>query len=144
MFAAVPVDDAFDHAFFDVDYYPTTKKWYFATNNYIAEASNLLSPTWTSTQVLDENTAVTKLKINPEGSCCAITRKSIWYSANLDNWIKFENYGYQWRSIEWFDDKWIAGAESLLTRHTFWTSTDGLNWIADNNQVQMMSFTTSP
>ena len=98
--------------------------------------------TWTNTQTFDTNTATTRLKLNPTGEMCAITKDSIWYSTNLENWQKFSVPGYQWRSIEWFDNKWIAGAESSLTQYTFYTSTDGITWIPDNNGIQMMNFVT--
>lgn len=137
------VEDSFTHAFLDVDYNQSSRKWYFATTNYLAEIASFLSPVWSTTQVLDTNLPITKLKINPQGACCAITAKSIWYSTTIESWMQYTNTGYQWRSIEWYNDRWIAGAESLLTRYTFWTSEDGITWISNNNQVQMMSFTQS-
>jgi hypothetical protein len=134
---------SFNKPFFDVEYDYSNHVWYFATNEMIAITKTLINPQWTSSSMLDSNTAVYRLKVNSTGQICAITKDSIWYSQNLENWQKFSVPGYQWRSIDWFDNKWIAGAESTLTQYTFFTSIDGVNWIPDNNGIQMVYFTTT-
>lgn len=140
----IPIDKDLYDPFFDVEYNKTTKKWYFATGGTIAIATNLISPSWTSTELFDiNNSAVNKIKFNPQGEMVAINQDTIWFSSNGESWTTFTAQGYWWRSVTWFDDKWIVGAESLLTQHTFWTSTDGINWKPDNNNVQMLAFTTN-
>jgi hypothetical protein len=140
-FTEIFIPATFNYPFWDVEYDESNHLWYFATNGKIAVANSLLNPQWTNSSTLDYNSPTIKLKLNPTGQMCAITKDSIWYSANLESWQQFSAAGYQWRSIEWFDNKWIAGAESTLTQYTFFTSVDGINWIPDNNGIQMMNFT---
>lgn len=136
----ISIDPDLSEPFFDVEYDISSKRWYFATGGTIAIADNLIDPTWTSTEIFSlRNLPVTKIKINPEGEMIALNGSTIWYSGNLDNWIPFTLDGYQWRSVEWFDSKWVVGTESLLTQYTFWTSTNGLDWTPGNNNIQMLS-----
>ena len=138
----ITIDSDLRDPFFDVEYDISTKRWYFATGGTIAIANNLLSPTWTTTQIFDDNnSAVTKIKFNPQGEIVALNKDTIWFSSNTENWVPYSTGGYWFHSVEWFNNKWIVGSESLLTQHTFRTSTDGLTWIADNNHIQMLDLT---
>jgi hypothetical protein len=144
-FIEVPVPVTLSGAFFDVEYDQTTKKWYFSSMGTIAVADNLINPTWTTTQTFDDDLlSITKLKINPDGVIVAINQKTIWYSENFENWQPFRALGYQWRAVDWYDNKWIVAAESTLTQWTFWTSPNGKTWTPDNNQIYMSTFTIQP
>lgn len=136
----IVIDSDLTNPFYDVEYNPNEKKWYFATGGLIAIADNLINPTWSSSQLLSNKTiAVGKIKLNPQGEMVALNGNTLWTSQNLENWVPFTAEGYQFKSVEWFDSKWVVGAESLLTQYTFWISNDGNTWIADNNQIQMLS-----
>lgn len=141
----ISIDPDLDDPFFDIEYNSDTREWYFSTGGMIAIASNLISPTWTGTEIFSADyKPVTKIKLNPQKEIVALNGNTLYFSSNLINWIPFTETGYQWRSVEWFDNQWLVGAESLMTQYTFWTSQDGLTWVPDNNQIQMSSFSIQP
>jgi hypothetical protein len=144
-FSEISIPHQLSGAFYDVEYNQNTKEWYFGAMGFIAVADNLINPTWTTTQILDdEQLGITKIKINPDGQAVAINQKTIWYSENFENWVPYRAQGYQWRAVDWYDNKWIIAAESTLTQWTFWTSLDGKTWTPDNNQIYMTAFTIEP
>jgi hypothetical protein len=74
---------------------------------------------------------------NPDAQLVAAASGGLIYSNDGIGWTAFTVPGYFFRSIIWFTDHWIAGAYSTLTHYTYWTSTDGINWLPWNNGVQM-------
>ena len=70
----------------------------------------------------------------------AATTGAVWSSSDLQNWSSFSVQGYFWKSITWYNNQWIAGAQSILTQYTFWASDDSITWIPYNNHIQPMSF----
>lgn len=138
------IDNDLFGPFYDVEYNPSNKRWYFGSKNSIAIADQLISPTWTTTILFgDKLSEVTKLKLNPDGQMVAVTPSKLWWSENLENWNNFEAPGYSWQNIYWYNNRWIASAYSQLTQHTFWFSMDMTTWFPENNYVQAAGFAVS-
>ena len=74
---------------------------------------------------------------NPDGHLAAASSGAVYYSKDGLGWNAFSVPGYFFRSVIWFQDHWVAGAYSSLTQHTYWTSTNGTDWLPWNNGVQM-------
>ena len=74
---------------------------------------------------------------NPDGQLVAASSSGLIFSNDGIGWTNFSSSGYFFRSVIWFNDHWIAGAYSNLTKYTYWTSTDGTTWLPWNNAVQM-------
>lgn len=127
-------------AFYDVEYY--NSKWYFGCDGFIAITENFASGPWTTTEIFGSYlSTVNKISINPQGQIVAVTPSKLWFSDNFETWNNFVAEGYNWRSIQWFENKWIAGTDSLLTQYNLWTSTDTLTWTPLLTTCKSIDFT---
>lgn len=128
-------------AFYDVAYY--NGKWYFGCNGFIAVTPNFTTGPWTTTEFFGSYlSTVTQIAINPQGQLVAVTPSKLWFSDNFETWNSFTANGYYWRSIQWFDNKWIAGADSILTQYNLWTSVDTQQWTPLLTTCKSIAFTS--
>lgn len=117
--------------------------FYISTDGYILQNTSPdtvnFNTTWTASRYFKPKYGKNDFrKIAVANSkLVAVCSGGIAYSNDLSTWKFLEQPGYSFRSIAWFNDRWIAGAESLLTQYTHWTSTDTDNWTPDNCGVQI-------
>ena len=144
MWSRLDIPNEITGSFFDIEYDSSNAYWYIGGSGKIVIASNLINPVWTeSTTFGDTLSEVYRLHMNPQGQIVAATPGALWFSSNLENWNSFSVPGYFWKSITWYNNQWIAGAQSIMTQYTFWVSSDAVTWIPHNNHVQPVSFTIS-
>jgi hypothetical protein len=77
------------------------------------------------------------LASNADGQLVAAASGGLYFSNDGIGWTAHSEPGYFFRSVIWFNDHWVAGAYSNLTKYTYWTSTNGTAWLPWNNGVQM-------
>jgi len=135
----VSVPDAFaDRTLYDVQLY--AGKLYFSGRGMVIYTDDIVNGDWNTSRFITTERSkpdFVQLAINPDGHAVAVSSGGLIYSKDLEGWTLHSELGYQFTSIAWFNDHWIAGAYSLLTQHTYFTSTDGTNWVARNNGIQM-------
>lgn len=135
----VTVPAAFaDRPLYDVAIY--AGKLYFSGRGMVIYTDDMISGTWETSRFITTERSkpdFLQLAINPDGHAVAVSSGGLIYSKDLEGWTLHSELGYQFTSIAWFNDHWIAGAYSLLTKYTYFTSTDGETWIPRNNGIQM-------
>ena len=77
---------------------------------------------------------------NPDGHIAAASSGGLIYTSDRIGWTHTQIQGYYFTSVIWFQNHWVAGAYSNLTKHTYWTSSDGTTWLPWNNGVQIYGF----
>ena len=142
----VTLPEAFNNnQFFDITY--ANETFYISANGYIVNTASLINPVWSGTDYVIANYAspdFTKIESNPSGHIVAVSSGLIYYSLDGAVWHKFEAPGYQFISVIWYIDHWVVGVRSLLTTYTYFTSTDTINWVGQNNGIQMYDFAILP
>lgn len=114
-----------------------------ATDRYILKVvfNGLTTDNWTASRSFQPKYGRTDfVKIATNGTAVvAVCSGGIAYTTDQSGWTFIEQPGYSFRSVVWFNNIWIASAESLLTQYTHWISTDTENWIPDNCGVQIFN-----
>ena len=126
---------------FDVTY--ANELYVFAASGVILYTPDLVTPEWNATDFVTEtyaNADFTRIAVNPSGHVVAVASGMIYYTLDGADWDRYENPGYQFSSVVWFNDRWIVGTYGLLTRNTCFVSTDTKTWIGDNNSMHMYDF----
>jgi len=134
-----------NNQFFDITY--SNSNFYIAAYGYILYTPSLINPQWGGTDYVTANYAspnFTKIATNPSGHIVAVSSGLIYYSLDGAIWNRFEAPGYQFISVIWYIDHWVVGVRSLLTTYTYFTSTDTVTWIGQNNNIQMYDFAILP
>lgn len=128
---------AYDVAFND-------NRYWFTVNNMVWSTPSLTNPTWDASAFITPTYGKADLKqiaVHPVNKhMVAACSGGLVYTTDLNSWYVFNAPGYRFKSITFFQDHWVAGAESNLTTYTYWTSTDTINWTPRNNQVQIYDF----
>ena len=70
----------------------------------------------------------------------ATSHQAIYSTLDGINWTKFHVPGYYFNQVIWFNNSWIVSSYSNQTLSTYWQSTDGITWYANNNGIQMQDF----
>ena len=132
-----------DRPFYDVAFYQG--RLYFSARGIITSCDDLGDPSWEESRVISLPNAKTDflgIAVNPDGHMAAVSSGCIIFSRDRSGWSEHSREGYHFTSIAWFNDHWIAGAYSLLTQYTYFTSTDGETWIPRNNGIQIYGMTS--
>jgi hypothetical protein len=123
---------------YDVAY--TGGKFWFTANGYVLNTPSLTSPIWDASQRFVPRYGVadfSKIAANPAGHLVAVSSGGLVYTTDQISWTMVSEPGYRLKSVIWYIDRWVVGAESNLTQFTNWYSTDTINWIPDNCKVQI-------
>ncbi len=126
---------------FDVTY--ANELYVFACSGVVIYTPSIVSPVWNATDFVEPtyaNADFTIIASNPSGHVVAVASGMIYYTLDGADWNQYENPGYQFTSVVWFNDRWVVGTYGLLTRHTCFTSTDTVTWVGDNNFMHMYDF----
>lgn len=118
-------------------------RFWFTTNGFIFSTPSITDPVWDASPEIKPKYGAADLRriaVNPAGQMAAVCSGGIFYTLDCASWNMFSPPGYRFRSIAWYGDRWVAGAESTLTTYTYWTSTDTINWTPANNMVQIYDF----
>lgn len=131
-------DDYADRPIYDLCQYDG--RLWFSGRGMVIDTDDMVDGSWHTAVFVD--TVMNKpdyvaIGVNPAGHMvCASSRDVLWSKDRVE-WYTYENQGYFFRSVAWFDDHWIVGAYSNLTQYTNFTSTDTSTWRSRNNLVQM-------
>lgn len=130
-------DCCFTKSFEEVTCWVTTDG--YILKNIISLNNGIFSQEWeASRSFLPKFGKTDFIKIATNGSAVvAVCSGGVAYTTDQSTWKFLEQPGYSFRSVQWFNNTWIVGAESLLTQYTHWTSTDTVNWIPENCGVQI-------
>lgn len=119
-------------------------QYWFTVNNMVWSTPSLENPIWDASAFITPKYGKGDLKqiaAHPVNKhMVTACSGGLVYTTDLSSWYVFNVPGYRFRSITFFQDHWIAGAESNLTTYTYWTSTDTVTWEPRNNQVQIYDF----
>ncbi len=129
---------------FDVTY--ANGQYFFSARGSVIYTPSLIDPEWNATDFVIPTYASSdfiRIGSNPSGHVVAAASGLIYYSLDGAEWERFESPGYQFTSVSWFNERWIVGCYSLLTKHTYFASTDTINWEGYNNSLHMYDFDTS-
>lgn len=121
----------------------TNDTFYITVNGYILSTPSLTEPNWDASQEIIPQYGkadIKKIAVNPAGHLVSVCSGGILWSTDGVGWNLINVPGYRFVSIIWYNDRWIAGTETYLTEHTYWTSTDTINWQPENNGVHMNDF----
>lgn len=130
---------------FDVTY--ANNLYFISGYGVILYTPSLVNPTWNATDFISTRFAspdFIKIASNPIGHLVAVSSGCILYSLDGVEWDQYLQPGYQFTCVTWFDDHWVVGCDSLLTRYTYFTSTDTKTWTGDNNAIHMYDFAYLP
>jgi hypothetical protein len=117
--------------------------YYISAQGMVIYTPSLTTPVWDATDTVTTVTAQVDFKqiaSNPSGHVVAVSSGMIYYTTDGVAWSKFTYPGYQFISVVWFNDHWLVGCRTLLTRYTYFTSTDTIFWHGANSGVQMSDF----
>ena len=130
---------------FDITY--ANNQFYVSSYGVILYTYSIINPTWNASNFVTSplgNPNFLKIASNPSGQLVAVSSGLLYYSFDGEIWASYYQPGYQFVSIIWYIDHWVAGATSLLTTYTYFTSTDLKNWIGQNNTMHMYDFAIKP
>ena len=138
----VTLPDLFNgHTLFDVTY--ANGKYVFGARGVIINTPSLTDPVWNATDFVIAtvaNSDFLRINSNPSGHVVAVASGLIYYTLDGVEWHRYENPGYQFTCVRWFNTHWVVGCYSLLTHYTCFTSTDTVTWVGDNNSMHMYDF----
>jgi len=132
-------------ALFDITY--TNYQFYISAYGVVIYSYSIINPTWNASNFVTSvygNPNFTKIAANPSGQLVAAGSGLLFYSFDGEVWASYYQPGYQFVSVIWYIDHWVAGATSLLTNHTYFTSKDLITWTGQNNTMHMYDFAIIP
>lgn len=132
-------------ALFDITY--VNDQFYISGYGVVIYTYSIINPNWNASDFVTSpygNPNMIKIASNPSGHVVAAASGMLFYTTDGEVWASYYQPGYQFVSIIWYIDHWVAGVSSLLTRYTYFTSTDTINWIGANNSIQMYDFAIIP
>lgn len=142
----VDIPDLFDgRALFDVAY--ANNQYFVSAYGVILYTPSLETPVWNASDFIESSVSgpdFIKIASNPVGHIVAVSSGMLLYSLDGVEWKSYQQPGYQFTSVTWFNDHWIVGCQSLLTHYTYFTSTDTVNWTGANNGIHMYDFAVLP
>lgn len=118
-------------------------QYFFSACGVVIYTPSLINPVWNATDFVSANQASSdfiRIASNPSGHIVAVASGLIYYSLDGAEWEVHEEPGYQFTSVIWFNERWVVGCYSLLTKHTYFASTDTINWEGYNNTLHMYDF----
>ena len=118
-------------------------KFFISVNGMILSTPSLVTPTWTISRSFIPTYGkddFVKIASNPAGHIVAVSSGGIAYTRDQLAWDFLEQPGYRFKSVTWFNNRWIVGAESNLTQYTNWISADTVNWDPDYCGIQIYDF----
>lgn len=127
---------------YDITY--SNNRFWIAVNGLILNTDNLSTGTWDSSRTFVTTYGrpdFVNIAANPSGDIVAVGSGGIAYTTDQIGWELLTLPGYRPKSVTWFNDRWVVGAESNLTQYTHWTSTDAVNWTPAYCGVQIYGFT---
>lgn len=128
-------------ALFDITY--VNEMYYVSAYGAVLSTPSLVTPIWQGTNFIPSGYAssdFTRIASNPAGHIVAVSSGMIFYSLDGVEWKSFLQPGYQFCSVIWYNDHWIVGTYGLMTKYTYFTSSDTVTWTGANNTLQMMDF----
>lgn len=132
-------------ALFDITY--VNDQFYVSGYGVVLYTYSLINPTWNASNFVISpygNPSMLKIASNPSGHVVAAASGMLFYTLDGEVWASHYQPGYQFTSVIWYIDHWVAGVTSLLTTYTYFTSTDTINWVGHNNTIQMYDFYIIP
>lgn len=132
-------------ALFDITY--ANNQFYVSGYGVVIYTYSMINPTWNASNFVTSpygNPNFLKIASNPSGQLVAASSGLLFYSLEGTNWSSYYQPGYQFVSVCWYIDHWVAGATSLLTTYTYFTSTDLVTWTGQNNTMHMYDFAIIP
>lgn len=118
-------------------------KYWITVNGMILNTTDLVNSVWDASRSFVPSYASAdfiRIASNPNGHVVAVCSGGIAYTTDQVTWEFVEHPGYRFKSVIWFNDHWIVGAESNLTQYTHWISEDTINWTPENCGVQIYDF----
>jgi hypothetical protein len=128
-------------ALFDVAY--ANNQFYVSAYGVILYTYSIINPTWNATNFVTSpygSPNFRRIASNPSGHLVAVASGLIYYTLDGVAWTSYYQPGYQFTSVIWYIDHWVVGISTLLTNYTYFTSIDTINWIGNNNNIQMYDF----
>ena len=132
-------------ALFDITY--VNEQFYVSGYGVVIYSYSMINPTWNASDFVTSpygNPSMLKIASNPSGHIVAAASGMLYYTLDGVVWASHYQPGYQFTSVVWYIDHWVAGVTSLLTTYTYFTSTDTINWVGGNNTIQMYDFAIIP
>ena len=127
-----------DRPLYDVVEYQGTL--YFSGRGVIINTDDLGDPTWGTSDFFTTARSLPdyrNIAVNPAGHLVVVSSGDIRYSLDRVGWTSYDQLGYFFQSVMWFEDHWIVGTYSNLTQYTYFTSANTTTWIPRNNLVQI-------
>ena len=132
-------------ALFDITY--VNEQFYVSGYGVVIYSYSMINPTWNASDFVTSpygNPSMLKIASNPSGHIVAAASGMLYYTLDGVVWASHYQPSYQFTSVVWYIDHWVAGVTSLLTTYTYFTSTDTINWVGGNNTIQMYDFAIIP
>lgn len=128
-------------ALFDITY--ANNQFYVSAYGVILYSYSIINPTWNATNFVTSKYGspnFRQIAVNPSGHVVSVASGLIYATLDGAAWTSHYEPGYQFTCVIWYIDHWVVGVSSLLTNYTYFTSTDTINWIGQNNNIQMYGF----
>jgi photosystem II stability/assembly factor-like uncharacterized protein len=120
-----------------------TKLYWISVNGCILSTPSLINPKWNVSPTFAPSYGTTdfvRIASNGLGHVVAVCSGGIAYTIDQVGWKFVEQPGYRFKSVTYFNNTWIVGAESNLTTYTHWTSKTLKSWTPANCGVQIYDF----
>lgn len=116
-------------------------RFWISANGMVLSTSDIRAsvPTWDASPRITPSHGsgdLLRIAVNATGDVVAVCSGGIYHTNDGTSWALDSYPGYRFKSVIWWDGRWVVGAEGDLRLHTIWQSTDTITWTTSNNLVQ--------